>query len=204
MSALAARWATLWRDAGGSGDGATLGDALIAAWSRPDRAYHTVDHLAACLDHLDRDRALARDPAALGLGLWFHDAVYDPRAGDNELRSAQLARSALAVLCPALAERVAVLVLATRHDGAPTDDDARLLVDIDLAILGADDVEYAAYEQAVRREYAWVAEADFRVGRARILRGFLARPSIYATAVYRQRFAVRARANLMRAVAAVE
>lgn len=204
MSALAARWAALWRDAGGPGDGAALGDALITAWSRPDRAYHTVDHLAACIDHLDRDRALARDPAALGLGLWFHDAVYDPRAGDNELRSAEWARSEVAVISTALAERVAGLVLATRHDGVPTDDDAPLLVDIDLAILGADDSGFAAYERAVRREYAWVAEADFRVGRARILRGFLTRPSIYATAVYRERFEVRARANLARALAAVE
>ena len=200
---LALRWAALWRDAGGPGDGAALGDELIAAWSRPERAYHTVDHLAACLDHLGRDRALARDHAAISLGLWFHDAVYDPRAGDNELRSAEWARSALAMIGAALAERVAGLVLATRHDGTPTDDDARLLVVIDLAILGADEDNFAAYEAAVRREYAWVPEADFRSGRARILSGFVARPSIYVTAVYRERFAARARTNLAGALAAL-
>ena len=175
---------------------------MVAAWSAPERAYHTSDHLRTCLDHLDHDRALVHDPVALGLALWFHDAVYDPRAPDNEARSAEWARLALAVIDPRLGQRVAELVLATGHDGVAADDDARLLVDIDLAILGAEDAAFWRYEVAVRQEYAWVGDAEFRVGRGRILRAFLARPAIYATEVYRARYEARARANLLRALTA--
>ena len=68
-------------------------DELAAAYAEPARFYHTLDHVAAVLGTNAELADLARDPAALQLAAWFHDAVYDPRASDNEERSAALARS---------------------------------------------------------------------------------------------------------------
>ena len=79
--------------------------------------------------------------------------------------------------------------------------DAALLLDIDLAILGAAPARFDEYERQVRAEYAHVAEADFRAGRARVLAGFLARPRLYATEAFHGALEQRARANLARSLA---
>ncbi len=62
---------------------------------------------------------------------------------------------------------------------------------------------FAAYDRAIREEYHWVAEADYRAGRARILERFLSRPAIYHTAYFREQFEAQARLNLERTVAAL-
>jgi len=46
---------------------------LLARYSEPHRAYHTAQHLEACADLFTRARALAQDPGAVQLALWFHD-----------------------------------------------------------------------------------------------------------------------------------
>jgi predicted metal-dependent HD superfamily phosphohydrolase len=54
------------------------------------------------------------------------------------------------------AERVRSLVLATRHCALPVTRDEQVLVDIDLAILGAEPARFAKYEQQIRAEYSFV------------------------------------------------
>jgi predicted metal-dependent HD superfamily phosphohydrolase len=182
---LAARWtATLrpYAPTDAAADAAFA--ALVAAYSEPHRAYHTLAHIAAVLATLDTLRERATDWLALELAAWFHDVVYDPRRADNEAQSAAVATRTLAGLgLPVrLIGRVAVLILQTQtHDPAPGDPDAPLLLDADLAILGAAPAEYARYTAAIRQEYAWVPDADYRAGRAAVLRRFLARPRLYHT-----------------------
>lgn len=199
-------WKRLWTALGASTVPGGLYNQLVRAWGEPQRHYHTLQHLRECLAHCEAAAMLARRPDEVELALWFHDAVYDPRRGDNEQRSADWARSGiLAAGCSgAVADRVAALVLATAGHEAPGDDpDAQLLLDIDLAILGAGEVRFAEYERQVRAEYAHVADADWRAGRARVLEGFLARPRIYATAPYHDALEQRARVNLARSLAAL-
>jgi predicted metal-dependent HD superfamily phosphohydrolase len=74
---------------------------------------------------------------------------------------------------------VAALILATKTHDAGADADARVLLDADLAILGADETAYRSYADQIRQEYAWVPEADYRAGRRRVLEGFLNRPRIF-------------------------
>jgi predicted metal-dependent HD superfamily phosphohydrolase len=102
---------------------------------------------------------------------------------------------------PASVDRVRALVLATRHDALPADADAALLVDVDLAILGAAPARFAEYEGQVRAEYAHVPPALFARKRGEILRAFAARPAIYATPALRDELEAAARANLARAIA---
>ena len=198
-------WQRLWNELGAHTVNGGLMNQLVAAYSERHRHYHTLQHLRECLAHAEAVRTLARRPAELELALWFHDAVYDPHRGDNEERSAQWAHaSVVAAGCDAaIADRVRDLVLATRHHEAHEDVDTQLLVDIDLSILGASYSRFDEYERQVRAEYAHVDDAAFRAGRSRFVQGLLARPSLFATDVYRGTLEKRARENLQRSLEAM-
>ena len=204
MSITLASWQRLWGELGATVVNGGLMNQLVAAYSEQHRHYHTLQHLRECLAQYDAAAMLARRPAEVELALWFHDAVYDPRRQDNEERSAGWARnSVLAAGCNAeAADRVAALVLATRsHEASTADADTALLVDVDLAILGAAPARFDEYGRQVRAEYAHVPDAEFRAGRGRVLQGFLERERIYVTDAFHDALEARARANLQRALA---
>lgn len=195
------RWNALWQRLGAPEDPAGLYDEVMAAWEEPGRAYHGSGHLAACLQELDDHAGEGREEVELAI--WFHDAVYRPRRSDNEQESADWAREAVARagLGEDLGRRVAALILATLHDALPSTDDARLLVDIDLAILGRPPEAFDRYEEAVRQEYRWVPFFLYRRKRREVLTSFLERPSIYSTPAFRERYETQARENLARSIA---
>jgi predicted metal-dependent HD superfamily phosphohydrolase len=132
-------WRALWAQLGAADADEPLFHRLVACWSEPHRHYHTLQHLRECLAQFDVVRPLAQRPAEVELALWFHDAFYDVHRHDNEARSADWAAAEVraAGLPDAVAQRVRALVLATEHKQPPEDPDAKLLVDIDLSILGA-------------------------------------------------------------------
>lgn len=162
----------------GGGAADELHAQLVAAWSEPSRKYHTLQHLTECLTlAADWGASLpADDQARLVLALWFHDAVYDTQSAVNERVSAEWACSALTELGIAWADaqRVVALVLATDHSEPQPDGDylTDLMLDIDLAILGAPAARFAQYEAQVRDEYSWVAETEYAVGRRAVLAHF--------------------------------
>ena len=160
---------------------------LASLYSEPHRHYHTLNHVAACLGWLDPYRHLAADPLCLELALWAHDVIYDPRATDNEARSADwfVQQFADSTLTDQQRARVHELILATIHPHPPTDPDMALLQDIDLSILGADAELYDRYEGWIRQEYDFVPEEAFRKGRSAVLQSFLDQGVIYHTAELR-------------------
>jgi predicted metal-dependent HD superfamily phosphohydrolase len=178
---------------------ARIGGELLRRYGEPHRRYHTAEHLADVLDHVDELAAEADDADAVRLAAWFHDAVYNPARADNEERSAVLAERMLADtdLPPATTAEVARLVrLTTTHDPDEGDRNGAVLCDADLAILAADPERYAAYAAAVREEYAAVPDEAFRAGRADVLRSLLDLPALFRTAPGRERWEDAARHNL--------
>ena len=195
---MRARWPAEGADAG------ALHDEVVARYAEPHRRYHTlrhVEHVLATVDALSG----GRPSEAVVWAAWLHDVVYDTRAADNEERSADFARSRLPALgvAPATVDEVARLVLATKtHDASG--DDAAVLLDADLAILGADPRTYARYAAAVREEYAWVPDELYRAGRRAVLTSFLDRPAIFHTPAMRGEAEGAARANLAAEVATLD
>ncbi|MDG4804412.1 metal-dependent phosphohydrolase [Micromonospora sp. WMMD980] len=210
MDELTARWLRTVRaaDAADPAGVRRAGDRLLAGWREPHRHHHTVDHLRTVLDVVDAYADRAHRPDLVRLAAWCHDAVYDPRAGGdaNERASADLAGALLtaAGLPAAAVDEVRRLVLLTAgHAVAPGDPDGALLCDADLAVLGTEPAGYDRYATAIRREYAHVAEADFRAGRAAVLRHLLDLPALYRLAEPHARWEDRARANLGRELRAL-
>jgi predicted metal-dependent HD superfamily phosphohydrolase len=164
---------------------AGLRGQLLTAYADPRRSYHDLRHLDDVLDRLDELQAhgVDFDVTAVRLAAWFHDAVYDGQP-DAEERSAKWAEEALpaAGLPPGCVSEVARLVrLTERHDPRPDDRNGAALCDADLAILAASPPRYRAYVDAVRREYASVPDAAFRVGRAAVLAGLLGKQRLFTT-----------------------
>ena len=200
------RWSGFWENLGAEGDPGPVYELLADLYSERHRAYHTLDHLSHCLDELEAARHLAEQPNQVEMALWFHDAIYDPKAKDNEQRSAELCRRTAeeAGLPEGFGRKVYDLVLATQHHRAPEGSDARLLVDIDLSILGRPREAFDEYETNIRKEYHFVPQDRYRSGRSAILRSFLDRPSIYSTDFFRQKYEGPARANLARSLSSLE
>ena len=99
-------------------------------------------------------------------------------------------------------ECVQNLILNTKnHQAPPADIDSQILLDADLAILGASELEYKTYAQGIRQEYAWVADELYRVGRRQVLQNFLQRDRIYLTPQLFGKLEARARLNLQAEIA---
>ena len=148
-------------------------------YAHPCRFYHTLQHVGAMLETVASLTSFAHNLNAINLAVWLHDVIYDSRASDNEAQSAkyaeQLCKKASIQDCRA----VSALILKTKTHEAGDDPDAQVLIDADLAILGAGESDYRLYADRIRQEYAWVPESDYRMGRRQILDRFLARPKIF-------------------------
>lgn len=191
--ALQARWDQTLPGAAG------LGRELLDRWSEPHRRYHTLEHLLDVLEALDSlfsedddgdTRLLVR------LAAWFHDAVYDCRAGEDEEASAVLAGAALESLIEHPDEVRRLVLITASHLPEQGDRAGELLCDADLAVLGRAPHGYRRYLTAVRQEYAHVPESDFARGRAAVVNRLLDLDPLYRTAEGRRLWAANARHNL--------
>jgi predicted metal-dependent HD superfamily phosphohydrolase len=156
---LSKRWNRLWRAVAGTAPEPVF-SRLSAAYGEPHRFYHNLGHIADCLGWFDRAEEPVSDRQAVELAIWFHDVVYDTRSSDNEEKSAVWAERSLerGGVRSSLVEKVGHLVRLTSHRSFPDDPDTRVLLDVDLAILGSAPARFAYYQRAIREEYRWVPE----------------------------------------------
>ncbi len=204
MEFLWNEWQRLWSELGCMEAGVRLVfDDLVCRYSEPHRHYHTLQHIEHCLQEFAVVREHCPHPAAVECALWLHDAVYDPRAKDNEQRSADL----LLDIAQAYQMNVTDAIIAhkcvkdTTHAHDPGDLDRQLVVDIDCAILGQSWEVYDRYTTNVRKEYGHVPKLIYRFARRRFMRAhFLDAPRIFYTPIMHERYEARARENIMREV----
>jgi predicted metal-dependent HD superfamily phosphohydrolase len=196
------RWQQLCATSGVRDEDSREYRRVVAAYGEPGRYYHNLQHIGECLAEFDAVRALVKQPLLVEWALWFHDVVYDSKAGDNEERSAEAARHFLANggMNPADVEVVTQLVIMTKHHNTGADVDPQIIVDVDLSILGREETRFFEYEDAIRKEYAWVEEGLFRKKRAEILERFLQRERLYATDFFRDKYEAQARRNLEKSI----
>ena len=186
-------------------------DRLLARHREKHRRYHTVHHVAWVIRHV-RELATVEHVEHLDeviAASFYHDAVYEASYTANERASARLARRDLTALgwTDEAIERVESMIEATKHDrstGADDSGDTSVLLDADLAILGADPAAYSTYVAGVRAEYRHLDDEDWRAGRSTVIAEFLARSTIFSTQAGHGWWEDRARANLTAELAALD
>lgn len=183
---------------------------LRRRYAEPQRHYHTWAHVEALQGLFEEVRPKLADAVAMEAALYYHDAIYDPQAADNEAQSAILLRRDCAgLLTDESLEAAARLVEATASHLPPEGltgaalEDARLFLDMDLSILAAPWPAFSAYEAAIRWEYAHVEDSVFRQGRRHLLETFLKRERLFLSAHFSACFEAAARANLKRSLASL-
>lgn len=176
---------------------------LLIAYREPHRAYHTLEHIDACLQHLDVVRDDADRPHEIEMALWFHDAIYDPFSSTNEADSANWAQTFLrdCGLESDVIARIYNLIMVTKNHAGVADNDAQLMLDIDLSILGAAPHIYDQFENGIRFEYKKVPGFIFKKKRKQILQSFLDKPKIYNHPYFTDKLEQQARKNLAQAIA---
>ena len=170
---------------------------LDCAYGEASRFYHSREHIDDCLVKFDTVRDELVEPDLVEYAIWFHDAIYDVRALDNEEKSAEwavrvLRQSGIVQDAVGIVEE---LITATKSHESFSSDSAYLL-DIDLSILGGDAGIFRRYDENIRREYAHVDEVTYASARTKVLRSFLNRERIYLTEYFYELFEERARLNL--------
>lgn len=179
---------------------------LVNAYSSDRRFYHGLDHINNTLAIIATLESQAKNYPAIQLAAWFHDVIYNPKAKDNEEKSAEYAAKVLNRLniSPSTIDAVTRMILNTKHHQAdPADIDSQILLDADLAILGENESNYQFYAKAIRREYGWLNGEEYCSGRLNVLKKFLQRPRIYFTDKMFEQCEAKARQNMLAEIEAL-
>ena len=185
---------------------------LRARYAEPHRVYHTQAHIDAMLAGLRALGGAVVHADAVELAVWYHDAIYDPAATDNERRSADLLRAEMSGMTDGtlLAQAEALVCWTANHripPGLPADqhEDAALFLDLDMAVLGGDHATFDAYERGIAAEYVPVYGWNrFGAGRTQFLLAMLERPRLFHSVQFDQRCDAAARVNMKRALARLQ
>ncbi|MFZ4631811.1 MAG: N-methyl-D-aspartate receptor NMDAR2C subunit [Patescibacteria group bacterium] len=174
---------------------------LLERYNEPHRKYHNLGHINHCLAELNSVWLWTEEPSVLALAIWYHDAIYDIGANDNEERSADLVEGVMRdfLLAEDLITKVRDIIIATKHLEVPKSFDAKLMLDIDISNIGSAD-KFKETNKLVREEYSFAPENAFNSGRSNILQSFLDRPSIYLTEFFQEKYEKTARENIEKAI----
>jgi len=191
-------WRSWWSRSGATGDPLELFREISARYSEPHRHYHTLKHIIFCLRHFLELREFSRCPQCVEAALWYHDIVYIPGRADNEEKSASIAAAGLkqAGLGPECESAVEDLILSTKHKAPGRNIDAKIIQDLDLAVLGMSRKTFYLYDKQIRAEYSGIPDEEFRRGRRAFLQTLLAREHIFNTDTFQAKYEASARENV--------
>jgi len=146
---------------------------VAARWCERQRYWHGPAHLLSLLRQIGELPA-GEDRDLLALVAAYHDVIYDPRAADNEERSAALLLAHAAdPQCAMIAQAAELIEISKWAAPSPSPLAARFF-ELDTYQLSNDCPisERLAYERAIFREYQWVDWLTYREKRGEFLRGW--------------------------------
>lgn len=191
-------WIYFWKQISENGYGVDVYNELVLRYSERHRKYHTLQHLGECLDLFSEVSTLSNSPSELYFAIWFHDAIYDIHSRSNEEDSASLVLSSLEKynIDPSMLNRIGGLVMMTKNHTEPRTTNEKLLIDIDLSILGATPDRFCEFELQIRDEYSHIPTTEFIEARKTILEKFNSNNDLYNIDYFKDKFGLAAKRNL--------
>ncbi len=167
------------------------GVLLCSMWNE-NLKYHTPYHILSILGFCQKND-IKLTPAQ-ELAIWFHDAIYEVGEKDCEERSAYFMLSLLGE--NEITEKAAEYITETANysQDIPLEEDAALILDLDLCGFASDNFE--VYDKAIADEFIPVfGKEKFTIGRKQFFETMLSKSCVYRTDIMKQ-FEEKARINL--------
>jgi predicted metal-dependent HD superfamily phosphohydrolase len=193
------RFNELWNRCAGFPDstGTKVFHLLEDLYHTPNRFYHTSAHIDQCLKSMDQASVELGSSDVVELSIWFHDAIYDPGAPDNELRSAEYFSDHAADRLPReTISEVTRCILSTTHRSLPKDKYSEFVVDVDLSGFGQDWEGFRSDGENVRKENDHLSMELYIQGQTKFMKKLLDRERIFSTAYFNSRYESIARNNI--------
>lgn len=183
--------------------------SLKDAYTRPARFYHTFEHALNTAEWVSKLPAAGQEcyfPKEMVYAALFHDAVYVPEATDNEARSAGMVASYVKPGSTLRVEYIKELILSTcnhfQTDANFYKWDHKVFMDCDIAMFGADFIDFVLADVQIRKEYESVVNDPKAVLQGRV--GFLemvdSRPFVFNTDYFRGVWEDQAKDNLTKLI----
>lgn len=175
-----------------------LWNEIVINYCDAGRYYHNLNHLEAIISELSdvKDNIPQWDTAIFSV--FYHDIVYNALRRDNEAQSADMAQTRLQEIgFPSDQTTQCVLqILATKGHEPGNDLTTKLFIDADLAILGKAPIKYNEYSENLRKEFFVYSDEEYKAGRKKVLKHFLAMNRIFKTEHFYNKYESQARKNL--------
>lgn len=171
---------------------------LLDAYKEPQRVYHNLEHIECCLSIFDQVSHLLKNPDAVELAIWFHDAIYQLGDCNNEQLSADLFMKLTdGLFQDNFREAVYQHIMATCHSSTQiTDHDTQLMVDIDLSSFGLPWADFLRDSKKVRQEMNHICDTEYYQKQITFQQRLLSRPSFFYSDYFGEHYEAQARSNL--------
>ena len=198
IDSFQALWQRCLRDTVTDHSSAQIYQRLTQYYGDSQRFYHTLEHIKGCFVLFEKIKNLLDNPDALALAIWFHDAIYEPGACDNERRSADWFMAETDGLFDEdLRELVCTHIMATLHCGSETGvHDSQFMVDIDLSSFGMPWPVFLRDSDNVRRERPELSDQEFYPNQCNFQKVLLERSRFFQTDYFFEHYENQARQNL--------
>ena len=144
---------------------------ILERWSEKHRKYHTISHLEDLIQQINTYTGLSStEHDMLTLTAIFHDIIYIPRRGDNEVQSAEFFLNHVAMNKDSSEiQEIATMIRDTKHH-TPSTHLSGIFSNMDMSIVRRPYAELLKWEDEIRYEYSHLPGIVYIIGRVRFLR----------------------------------
>lgn len=135
------------------------------------RYYHNMNHLddvLCCLEDYNKSNLFNEtEYQILVMTAIYHDIIYNPKAKDNEEKSAQFINDCSC--SEDIKRQVYNLILFTKYQRAPKNDLEEIFMSCDMNVFDKSFTEQLQFEKNIQKEYSWVPLDVYVKNRIKVL-----------------------------------